>query len=98
MVSGLILRLLAFFMGHRVNSWWRSPIKNQAVGGTSFSYHLLGGAIDIPLSSNVMIYKVLGYRVVPEPEKNHYHIQTNPLLEIIIIAVIILIRERMKKQ
>jgi hypothetical protein len=73
----------------QVTSSYRSPVRNWQVGGTATSQHMWGTAVDflvnnynrrpgIDVNDYEMLRKVvkhLGYRVVPEGEIDHVHIQ-----------------------
>ncbi|HYC65650.1 MAG TPA: D-Ala-D-Ala carboxypeptidase family metallohydrolase [Reyranellaceae bacterium] len=45
----VLLRVLAALLLPElaVSSWWRSPAKNAAVGGSAASQHLIGWALDL---------------------------------------------------
>lgn len=79
-VEGLILRLVAALIGVRVNSWFRSPSHNAEVGGLPTSYHLWGGAIDVPADISDWQRRILSSfaREVDETAtKNHWHYQVD---------------------
>ena len=61
-----------------VTSWWRSPERNAAVGGSSSSQHLLGVAIDVTgdLQRIAHAARAAGWVVVVESD--HVHLQAFP--------------------
>lgn len=87
LILGLVLILLiitalgyTYFLlikaeGMRITSWYRTPWKNEDVGGMSNSLHLLGWAWDvIPVTAqNEAKLKGLGLKVVNEGD--HLHAQ-----------------------
>jgi len=66
----------------RASSWWRSPTKNQTVGGQQYSQHLLGFAIDLVYAnaqaraSGIARMKQLGLWTLDEGD--HVHVQLFP--------------------
>ena len=70
----LLIRILAMLIpGAQVTSWWRSPRKNQEVGGLRNSAHLLGLAVDlVPVSPTVEAHTRSLYPVVVN-EGDHLH-------------------------
>jgi len=80
---------IARALGTTINSGVRSAAKNKDVGGGKNSYHLIGQAIDIPLTANGKPLTKAGIRAVLEPlgiqikellgpgdkgHKDHFHI------------------------
>jgi len=66
-----------------IESWWRSPALNAAVGGVSGSYHLTGGAIDADAVFNGQVDNrklvVAMYKYdIPFTEMILYGSKTNP--------------------
>lgn len=69
------------FPGAVPTSWYRSPAKNLAVGGSPFSQHLLAWAVDwaMPPGQNTAMVKLareLG--MVGVDEGDHVHVQMYP--------------------
>lgn len=64
--------------GFTFTSWWRSVQHNQEVGGSDFSQHLIGVALDIvPVTlRNAQALQSAGFQVVNEGD--HLHAQPFP--------------------
>ena len=72
---GITYRLLIYYEGMTVTSWWRSFWHNAEVGGVKTSLHQLGLAFDVvPVTEeNVQKLNALGLTVINEG--NHLHAQ-----------------------
>lgn len=72
---GIVYRLLIYFNGMTVTSWWRSFWHNAEVGGVKTSLHQLGLAWDIlPVTqANIETLNALGLTVINE--QDHLHAQ-----------------------
>lgn len=73
--------------GVGVNSSTRTPQRNAAVQGQPDSYHLTGQARDYPIPPGMTAQQFAAqlqarvgpqYEVIPEPERNHVHIEPAP--------------------
>lgn len=65
-----------------INSAYRDPEHNAAVGGVPNSYHTKGEALDLGMDTSPDVldhYRANGFKVIPEPAKNHFHTQMKPL-------------------
>lgn len=64
--------------GFHVTSWWRSGAFNREVGGSDFSQHLVGVALDVlPRTARVATaLRAAGFRVIDEGD--HLHAQPWP--------------------
>ena len=45
----------------RINSFFRSPALNRAIGGTAISHHLLGQAMDLDATGNITNKQLFDY-------------------------------------
>jgi uncharacterized protein YcbK (DUF882 family) len=74
---GIAYRLMIYFNGMQVTSWWRSFWHNAEVGGVKASLHQVGLAFDVvPVSAeNVSKLSALGLRVINEGD--HLHAQVS---------------------
>jgi len=62
-----------------VSSWWRSRSENARVGGDPNSQHLLGLAVDIVGTSNMVLAAALGAKgLTALNEGTHVHAQLYP--------------------
>lgn len=43
----------------KVNSWYRSPELNKAIGGAKNSSHMTGSAVDITCKDNALLFKFI---------------------------------------
>jgi len=70
----------ALVPGVSISSWYRSPADNARVGGEPRSQHLLGIAIDLPLTNpNRQVAGRLqrsGFQIISESD--HWHAQLPP--------------------
>lgn len=66
---------IRYYLKLNVTSWWRSPKKNQDVGGVSNSLHMIGLAWDVtPVTDeNFASLRNAGLRVIDEGD--HLHAQ-----------------------
>lgn len=86
LVVGILLMLLAVGIyyrlrilgvpGLRITSWWRSPWKNEKVGGVLNSRHQVGLAFDVvPASrSTIDALQQIGFKKILD-EGNHIHVE-----------------------
>ena len=73
---GLLYRLyIQYGLGLTVTSWWRSPWRNEEVGGVYNSLHMAGLAWDVvPVTQeNADKLRGIGLRVIDE--RDHLHAQ-----------------------
>jgi hypothetical protein len=80
-------QLVAKEFGVGVNSATRTPERNAQVDGVPNSYHLSGQARDYPIPQGMTAQQFAaqlqarvgpGYEVIPEPRRNHVHIEPAP--------------------
>jgi uncharacterized protein YcbK (DUF882 family) len=74
--------LLHYFPTVRVNSWWRDPVLNRAVGGDEWSQHLYATAADLQTdeytSAVVAAAPAFGLHPVVFPSGTAVHVQLYP--------------------
>lgn len=74
--TATLFRWLLLAHGLRVTSWLRTPWKNQEVGGTAKSLHLIGWAADV-IPVNVALQRLRKWLPFAKfvVEGDHVHIQ-----------------------
>lgn len=75
-IVGVVYRCRLYAAGIRVTSWWRTPWKNDEVGGVVLSKHQAGLAFDVTpvTASTLSALRRIGFaRIINET--NHYHVE-----------------------
>lgn len=75
LLVGIFYRLVIFFFGFRVTSWFRSPWKNERVGGTWNSLHMIGWAFDVIPANEAVASKLRNLGLKTLNEGDHIHAQ-----------------------
>lgn len=75
LLVGIFYRLVIFFFGLRVTSWFRSPWKNERVGGMWNSLHMIGWAFDVVPANEATASKLRKVGLKTLNEGDHIHAQ-----------------------
>lgn len=75
LLIGVFYRLILFFFGVRVTSWYRTPWRNAIVGGTWNSFHMIGWAFDVTPVNEATASKLRSIGLKTLNEGDHIHAQ-----------------------
>jgi hypothetical protein len=75
LIGFIFFCILKYYFNFTITSWYRSPWKNENVGGLKTSWHLIGWAWDILPVNQDSINKITKLGLHYLNEENHIHIQ-----------------------